>query len=404
MQDNRLWLLMSRRLSGEASPAELEELQALLESSPANHHLLDILHDYFNAASGVRSVGTLEGPDLDERFRKIVSGRPGGPEDKNGNEDAIGEKSANESTGGDKSASDNENETGQEEGVLPFIKPRRKVWYRYAAAAAVALALGWGSLKLFHKSHSAEPLKELAGGEILARPGTRTRLVLSDGTQVWLNSNSKLKYGSDFNTRSREVQLEGEAYFDVARNAERPFVVHSSNIAIRVLGTSFTVKSYESDETVEATLLRGAIEVSRQDNPNAPRVILKPNEKLIFRKHPLAAVVIDSKRRSRGGASVTVPSDISVNTIPINVPDSEKVETSWMYNKLVFSGDSFRELADKMERWYNVKIDLRDEGLYKYRFGGVFTQETIEQALHALQLTARFSYHIRGSQVDIYEK
>jgi ferric-dicitrate binding protein FerR (iron transport regulator) len=239
---------------------------------------------------------------------------------------------------------------------------------------------------------------------VVARPGARTKLVLPDGTQVWLNSNSKVKYAADFNIHSREVELEGEAYFDVVKDMQRPFIVHASSIDVRVLGTTFTIKSYPQDETIEATLLRGAIEVSGRDNPNAPRVILKPDEKLVLDKHLLNTTASTQKVTVEAGRPQPVRPDISVNPIRANIPDSEKVETAWLYNRLVFNGDSFKELAKKMERWYNVRIIFRDESLYKYRFGGAFANETVENALTALQLTAPFTYKINGDDIELFEK
>jgi ferric-dicitrate binding protein FerR (iron transport regulator) len=95
---------------------------------------------------------------------------------------------------------------------------------------------------------------------------------------------------------------------------------------------------------------------------------------------------------------------IAITAVEKNVPDSNKVETSWMYNKLVFNGDSFRDLAVKMERWYNIKIFFKDERLYKYRFAGVFASETVEEALGALQLTASFTYKINDHEIELYGK
>ncbi|MDP4251322.1 MAG: DUF4974 domain-containing protein, partial [Bacteroidota bacterium] len=92
-------------------------------------------------------------------------------------------------------------------------------------------------------------------------------------------------------------------------------------------------------------------------------------------------------------------SNISVIPIPQNIPDSDKAETSWMYNKLVFDGDSFEELAVKMERWYNVRITFKTDRLFKYRFKGVFNNETVKQALDALQLTAGFTYAIKDDEI-----
>lgn len=95
---------------------------------------------------------------------------------------------------------------------------------------------------------------------------------------------------------------------------------------------------------------------------------------------------------------------MAVNSIARNLPDSEKVETGWMYNKLVFDGDSFRELSEKMERWYNIHFIFKSPRLYHYHFGGSFTHESVQEALNALQLTADFTYKIKGNEIELYEK
>jgi transmembrane sensor len=198
--------------------------------------------------------------------------------------------------------------------------------------------------------------------------------------------------------------LEGEAYFDVVKDAAHPFIVHTSSLDIKVLGTAFIIKSYLQDETVEATLLRGAIEVTRKDNPNTPRVILKPNEKLVFSKR-LPAITRPPRPTDPGipRPPAAVP-DMAVNRISRNLPDSNMVETAWMYNRLVFHGDTFKELAMKMERWYNVRITIRSESLGNCRFGGAFANETVEEAFKELQLTTEFTYKINGNEIELYAK
>ena len=220
-----------------------------------------------------------------------------------------------------------------------------------------------------------------------------------------MNSNSRLKYSAAFDQTNREVVLEGEAYFEVAKDARLPFIVHASSIDIRVLGTSFAVKSYPQDETIEATLLKGTIEISRKDNPGGAWIILKPNEKLVFSK--------SFTPHDRTGASPSVPvptiaaiPNIAVNAIRQDIPDSDKVETAWLYNRLVFDGDRFRQLADKMERWYNIRIVIRDSSLNNYRFSGIFGNETPEEALKALQMVRDFSFTHKnnGYEFDLYAK
>jgi transmembrane sensor len=363
--DNRIWVLMSRHLSREASPEEEEELQDLLSHSPDRHYLFDILLSYFRnppVAGAARPAGD---PDTDQRFLKMM------------------ESSA---------------------GLPPFHHIRHSVRRKWLIAAAVAacILLVWGINRL-SSAPAPQPAHSAHNEEVLAKAGTRTKMVLPDGTQVWLNSNSRLKYNNDFNTNNREVVLEGEAYFDVAKNTQLPFVVHASSIDIKVLGTSFAVKSYPQDKTIEATLLQGMIEVSRKDNPNTPRIILKPNDKLVFSKF-FATHNRIANSPSGPGAHISVSPDIAINSIRQGIPDSNKVETAWLYNRLVFEGDSFRELADKMERWYNVKIDFRDTLLNSYHFGGIFEKETVEEAFRELQLTRDFNYKINGNEIELYAK
>jgi transmembrane sensor len=384
--NNRLWLLMSRYLAGETSPAERLELQDLLEQSPDKQQLLDILQAYFaHPAAASASAGEFSGPDLEQKFSRIIRQVP---------ERAAAAPVAAPAAG-----------------LPPVPAPgQHRRSFRFSIRKILSIAALFGGLlflawSIFHERQPAPPaqiLQPVRGGEVAARPGVRTRLLLPDGTQVWLNSNSKLKYAADFNTRFREVELEGEAYFDVVSDSRRPFIVHASAIDIKVLGTAFTVKSYPQDETVEATLLKGAIEISGRDNPNAPRIILKPDEKLVLDKHLLATTHPSLPVNTTGFRPVRP--DISVNRIPANIPDSNKVETAWLYNRLVFNGDSFKELAEKMDRWYNVRITFKDEELNKYHFGGAFANESLPDALNALQLTAPFTYKIRGNEVELYKK
>jgi ferric-dicitrate binding protein FerR (iron transport regulator) len=378
-QDNRLWVLMSRRLSGEATPSEVAELTLLLESSPQKQYLYGLLHSWFTDLPSTASGQPMEDPDFEERFLKILT-QPDAQEPPAQSWDTI---------------------------VVNTATPRpirKRVLYITSVAASI-IAIFFLSWNMYHKrSIAVKPSRPTPGEEVLARSGTRTKLVLPDGTQVWLNSNSKLTYSNEFNTDFREVSLEGEAWFDVAKNVQRPFIVHASSLDIKVLGTSFTIKSYPQDETIEATLLKGTIEVSRKDNPNAARVILKPNEKLVFNKR-----IVPSGRTNLAPDRIVIRSpsalpDIAVNSIGKNIPDSDKVETAWMYNRLVFKGDNFKELAEKMERWYNVRITIRDSSLNNYHFGGAFASETVEEAFKALQLTTAFTYKINNNEIEIYAK
>jgi transmembrane sensor len=411
MQNNRLWLLMARRLSGEASPVEQEELQDFLERHPEKQYLLELLHSYFDAHRADDLKTVVADADFEERFFKATPQNSPLYSTESIPLYSIGDRETY-SIGGHETRGEQDNASGDPyemqpdpSGKVSRLRPGRIL--RVAASIAGVLVLGWGSYRLFQPSASQAPLapiKAVAGNEVTARPGARTKLVLPDGTQVWLNSGSKLNYHGDFNIHDREVTLEGEAFFEVAKDPEHPFIVHADVINIKVLGTAFTVRSYPQDETTETTLLRGAIEVTRQDNPSTLRITLKPNEKLILSRHPSLQPRKDIIPAKPDVVIAAPAPDIAIAAISNNIPDSNKVETSWMYNKLVFNGDSFRELAEKMERWYDVKIVFKDESLYKYHFGGVFADETVEKALNALQLTAKFTYSINNNEIELYGK
>jgi transmembrane sensor len=343
MSENRLWALIARQLSGENSTGEAEELQNLILQHPEKQYLLDILQTYFTAHP---SETALETQDIyfEERFRQIVE---------QGDEFQILSDGPEIYNGGDTKLA------------------RFRKLPGYAAAIIGMIAIGWLIYRISQPNLTHE-IKSAKASEVVSNSGARTKLLLPDGTKVWLNSESKLNYQKDFNTSFREVELEGEAFFDVVKDAAHPFIVHTSGIDVKVLGTVFNVKSYPQDGTIEATLLRGIIEVTRKDNPNSPKVILRPNEKLIFNKQLSTVSLYSGSAKPADAKQITAKPDISVTPISKNLPDSEKIETSWVYNRLVFSGDSFQELAEKMERWYNVKIIFKSDNLLHYRFKGAF--------------------------------
>lgn len=347
------------------------ELQEILRADPHSQYLFDILHSYFdlpNVNTDEKDPGA--DPLYEEKLFKILS-------------TSVDDKKPLAFV------------------ALPTNKPPVARMWRYVFAVAGCIFLLLISYYFIDKTNTSyihNQNKPAKINEITSKTGVRSKLVLPDGTLVWLNAGSKLIYSDDFNQKLREVKLEGEAFFDVTRDAGHPFIVHVSNINIIVKGTAFNVKSYPQDETVETTLLRGLIEVSRKDNPNGPLVILRPNEKLIFDKH-LNTLAPRSSANHSGRDH-----DISITSISKTIPDSNKVETAWVYNRLVFDGDNFQELAEKMERWYNVKMVFHDRELLHYRFKGAFSAETIVEALNALQFTAKFSYQIDNNEIILFKK
>jgi len=273
--------------------------------------------------------------------------------------------------------------------IKPFLK-----WSMATAAVLIGLAVC-----IQYVNSNKNNLLDIGNNynEIIAKRGTKTKIILPDGSQVWLNSDSKLSYGARFNDTIREVSLEGEAYFDVIKDKNRPFVVMTNALNIRVLGTAFNIKSYAQDATIETTLIRGMIEVRKNNEPATKKIVLTPNEKLIYNKSE-ALLVRPNNEQNTIAKKLEA---LSITTLSKNIPDSSRVETAWIYGRLVFDGDSFVTLAEKMERWYNIKITIQNQSISNSRFSGVFEKENVDEAFKALQLITMFKYDIHENEILI---
>jgi len=242
--------------------------------------------------------------------------------------------------------------------------------------------------------------------EVSTKYGSRTNLHLPDGTQVWLNSGSKLSYDKTYGNGKREVALSGEAYFDVIRNPALPFIIHTSSIDIRVLGTAFNVKSFPLEKNTETSLIRGSIEVFFRNRP-LEKIILKPNQKLITANQAMvkdkenAAPSSAKEKTTVNDGGVKVPPLALVSQLTYEPGDSTVIETSWMHNKLMFLSETFEDLAIKMERWYGVNIRFVNEQIKFKKLNGIFENESIQQALTALQLITPFTYSMNKNDILI---
>jgi ferric-dicitrate binding protein FerR (iron transport regulator) len=272
----------------------------------------------------------------------------------------------------------------------------------YAGATIVAILVSLYPVLRNNNAHPDIAAIKSPANEIKINPGSRTRIVLPDGSQVWINSGSKLTYNDFFKGNTRDVELDGEAYFDVVKDAVHPFIVHTSGIDIKVLGTAFNVKAFKCEPVVEATLIHGSIEVINQNRPGAPGVMLKPHEKLIYKK-----IAIADGRDQR--ADVNIPNEpdsysITIKPLSKNIADTGIPETAWVYNKLSFEDERFEDLALKMERWYDLDIEFENEKLKDHRVSGSFVNETATEALNELKFLLPFKYTIKDKSVKIMRK
>lgn len=234
--------------------------------------------------------------------------------------------------------------------------------FRIAAMLAIALSAGFSLAYLFieHKT----PKTEVVWFEMQVSRGEKSHLLLPDGSKVWVNSESKISYPSNFMDGSREIKLTGEAYFEVAKSKNEPFIVKTNDYSIRVMGTKFNVMAYPDFGRTETSLIEGKIEIQKgvQSIPVAP------------------------------GETFTY----SDNQFSITKKNTHQV-AMWKDHVFDFDKISFRELITRLERWYDVEIEIKNSELNGIVYSGIFkNEETIWQVLNTFQLTLPIHY----SRVD----
>jgi ferric-dicitrate binding protein FerR (iron transport regulator) len=266
---------------------------------------------------------------------------------------------------------------------------RQPIWRpgRLLKIAAIFLA-PLGCLYLYFVFKGTN--KTVASNEIITKKGSTSQVKLPDGTSVWLNSDSRLVYSKDFGTVNREVKLTGEAFFDVVHDDHKPFIIHTDKIDITDLGTTFNVKAYEKDPTVETVLVKGSIEVTFHDSP-AEKIILKPNEKLVVRK---------DRAQTYGPSKDDGMPKIKLNNIHL-LDDSTVAETAWIRNRLVFDNQRLSDIVHLLERRFDVEVEIRDSALAAAPYTGDYEQETLTQILTYMSLSKPFQYAIQGKKVII---
>ena len=372
-----IWVLMAKSFSGEASEEELLELDNLLRQHPSINYSKEILHDFWTVSPDH------DRQDAENKYRKLVQ------QIKN-----IGIDEGK--------FTEDEHFINADEEVIT-TNGRKKKWLIAAASFLIISLTGL----LFIYSNKQKPNTDIpeshAQNKINTKSGSKTNLVLPDGTKVWLNASSQLTYEKSYGNSLREVTLTGEAYFDVVKNKEKPFIIHTAKMDVKVLGTAFNVKCYPGEKTTETSLVRGSIEVTLKDR--LEKIMMKPNEKLVINQ--------DDIPEKNSGPSLnpkSIPSKVKAEKPIITLThltllprDNTIIETAWIQNRLVFSSETFEEVALKMERWYNVKINIKNESLKQEPLTGNFEKETISEALTALQFSTKFHYNINNNSINIYK-
>lgn len=374
---DRIWELMSRKLSNEMTLAESEELELLLKLEPLQAYSLEIMEDLWKSQQAQdRQYAEYKYQELSLRMQKegLMT-----EESTDGEEHLI--------SGADSSLT-----------IFPLKKINKRILKISAAVVSIAAVV----FLLFNLSNiQTSPSAPAKTSEISTKNGSKTNLVLPDGTKVWLNAGSKLTYNNDiFGIELREVNLIGEAFFDVTKNPDKPFVIHTQKMDIKVLGTAFNVRCYPNERKTETSLLRGRIEVTLKDRPKE-KIYLSPNEKLTLLNGNIVSDEPTVNKKVKRRTELIEPT-VTIGHITHKITDSTIIiETSWIENKLEFRSESFEDVASKMEKWYGVKINIQDERLKQEHLTGSFETETVDQALSALQYTTKFNFTINKNAITI---
>lgn len=254
--------------------------------------------------------------------------------------------------------------------------------YRIFARVAAILIIPLFLLTIYFYRGSTPRNTEISSvsmREIYTKPGTRTKIELADGTAVWLNDGTTLRYPESFTGSKREVFVDGEAYFEVKHNPEKPFVVNNPMITTVVTGTHFNLNAYSADQYFEATLLEGKISLEKKNQ----ELTMKPGEQVQF--------------------------DVKNQKIEQKIVNPEDA-AAWVNGKLIFRDERLSTVLKKLGRWYNVEIIPTDPHLGDYVLSGTIEKEKLDQTLSLISLAVpvkfEFKTDIKSTEIQriIYMK
>jgi ferric-dicitrate binding protein FerR (iron transport regulator) len=228
-----------------------------------------------------------------------------------------------------------------------------------------------------------------------AANGERKTIQLPDGSDVTINGGSTVQINQHFGAETRDVYLQGEAFFDVKHNTNIPFIVHTAAMDVKAVGTAFNVKAYQNEVFTEAALIRGLVEVTLKEENNL-KLLLHPNEKIQWKSIRAGGNSLQAGRALAAGHTMEADS-LRKKIVATN--DGIIKEIAWKADKLIFFDEQFDEIARLLERWYNVKINFEDDALRNYHFSGAFEKEDLVTVLDFLKESRHFNYTIKNDTI-----
>ncbi|MBX2920900.1 MAG: FecR family protein [Chitinophagaceae bacterium] len=360
MQDARTFVLLGKKLNNEATEEELIELAHLLEQKDIEPHSLELLHEIWLKRQKA------DDSMLNEKWSSLSSRMTASSED--------------------------------HAEVIP-VKKRKNILLmkRFVSMAAAVIIIAISVYFFYPKTKATQIIAGVSNilDSVVSVPyGERRKIVLPDSTSVYLNSGSRLAYGRDFGSGNRNVWLKGEAFFEVTKDAAHPFLVNTDRMIVKVLGTVFNVKAYDTKEDIETTVVEGKVEVSLKEG-SEKKVILLPSEKISLKNN-------GATRETAVAVGAGPGINYEVKTFQHDIDKmSMPEEIAWVKEKVIFTDEPFETVALKMERWYNVRIHFKNEKMKSILMNGDFDNVDIQHALQILQIMVNFKYEITDKEIYI---
>ena len=248
---------------------------------------------------------------------------------------------------------------------------RRKFVTALAIAASIVVLITLGSIMIFEQNKVFQKTYT----ENIAPKGQKSHVILPDGSKVILNSGSVIRYDNFFGKKYRKLQLSGEAFFEVTRNEKLPFIIQTADIEVEVLGTQFNVMAYPEDDIVETIVTEGTVSVTETHNQLS--LLLLANQKATYHKQ----------------SQILLLNDVNPG-----------LYTSWKNNLLIFDNENFTDVIKKLERWYDVQIQVEGTDSITDRFTMTVKSESLREVLELICLTTDIEFDIDANHVMISYK
>lgn len=271
------------------------------------------------------------------------------------------------------------------------VKNVNSNFMRYTLQAAAILMIVAGTYGFYQLTYTEtqqeKPQKEqLVYHTLVSDVGEQVQFRFNDGSKVVLNSNSQIRYRSDFGSGTRTLQLTGEAYFEVDHDHPLPFVVKAGNIRVRDIGTKFNIDAYREGDFHEVTVSEGQIEVTTSENDNESREVTESASQPV---------------RISQGQMVEV--DRNAGKMVISKANLH-ARLGWLDQRMIFDEEPLSEIVTRLERYYDITIDVRDRELLNKKVTASFRDERMENVFKVLSLSLKANYNLNKNHVELYKK